>query len=215
MSKRPNNKQNLPKKQERQDISNMYIVYTDGSADNQRLPNYGGSAFVILDPANEEILHQYSQGFAHTSNNKMELHAIIEAMKTLPNNSRCSIFTDSKYCIHVLDHKTCDFSKNMEYIQEFRDTIEDKNIKYQFNWVKGHNGAKWNEFVDKLANEAFEKMGGQVIDYKRFKTDLKYRCQELNKSKYINACAEIAKDYIPVHQFDSFIKELNLKFSSL
>lgn len=205
----------MKRKKQKVDEENIFVVFTDGSADNLREPHYGGAAFVIIDPKKDEIIEQYSEGFRHTSNNKMELHAIVQAMKTLPNNSTCGIFTDSKYCIYVLDHKTCNFNKNMEYIQEFRDTIEMKNIKYQFKWVRGHNGNKWNEMVDKMANDAFIAMGGNLIDYKRFKTDSNYKFNELNKSKYVNICLDTARDFIPSYQFKEFERELNLKFNKI
>lgn len=152
-----------------------YAIYTDGSADNMRKPHYGGSAFVVINPFTGEMLNSYSEGFKGVINNQMELHAIIEAVRSLPDNSKCVIFTDSQYCITVLNHKKGKYAKNMEYIEEFRYLAESKNIEYTFHWVKGHNGNKWNECVDKLANDAFVKMGGELIDYKSFKSNGEYR----------------------------------------
>lgn len=205
----------MKKKKQNIDDENIFVVFTDGSADNIRKPHYGGAAFIIIDPHKDEIVERYSEGFKGVTNNQMELHAIVQAMKTLPDNCRCGIFTDSKYCIYVLDHKKCEFSKNMDFIQEFRDTVEMKNIDYAFKWVKGHNGNKWNEMVDKMANDAFMAMGGNLIDFKRFKTDSNYKFNELNKSKYVNACLEVAKGFVPSRKFSDFEKELNIKFREL
>lgn len=205
----------MKRKKQKVDEENIFVVFTDGSADNLREPHYGGAAFVIIDPKKDEIIEQYSEGFRNVTNNQMELHAIIQAMKTLPDNSTCGIFTDSKYSIYVLDHKTCTFNKNMEYIQEFRDTVEMKNIKYQFKWIRGHQGNKWNEYVDKLANDAFTKMGGRLIDFKKFKADNDYKLKQLNMSKYLNICLNTAKDFIPSYQFEEFEKELSVKFQQL
>lgn len=205
----------MKRKKQKTDEENIFAVFTDGSADNMREPHYGGAAFVIVDSKTNGLIDKYSEGFKHTSNNKMELHAIIQAMKTLPDNSRCCIFTDSKYCIYVLDHKTCEFKKNMEYIQEFRDTIEMKNIDYRFTWVKGHSGNKWNNIVDKMANDAFVAMGGNLIDYKRFKSDEDYKLKQLNMSKYVNACLEVAKDFVTLEQLKQFEKSINVKFRGL
>lgn len=215
MAKRPKNKQNLKKKQDKEDICDLYVVYSDGSANNMQKTRPAGSAFVIINPTNDEILHEYSQGFLGLTNNQAELHAIISAIESLPNNCRCCIFTDSKYCIYVLDHKTCDFEKNTEYISQFRYLVETKNINYKFQWVKGHSGNKWNEYVDDLANKAFMQMGGRLIDYKKFKTDSAYKNEELIKSKCLDAFIEVAKDYVPLQHFDSFIKDINLKFKDL
>ena len=205
----------MKRKKQKVDEENIFAVFTDGSADNMREPHYGGAAFVIVDSKANELIDKYSEGFKHTSNNKMELHAIIQAMKTLPDDSRCCIFTDSKYCIYVLDHKTCEFKKNMEYIQEFRDTIEMKKIDYRFKWVKGHSGNKWNNIVDKMANDAFVAMGGNLIDYKKFKSDEDYKLKQLNLSKYVNACLEVAKDFVTLDQLEQFEKTINVKFREL
>lgn len=215
MAKRPKNKQSLKNKKDKEDISDLYVVYTDGSANNTQPSRPAGSAFVIINPSTEEVLHKYSQGFLGLTNNQAELHAIISSIEALPNNCRCCIFTDSKYCIYVLDHKTCDFDKNMEYISQFRYLVETKNIKYQFQWIKGHSGDKWNEIVDSMANQAFMEMGGRLIDYKKFKTDSAYKVEELIKSKCLTAFIEVAKDYIPLQHYDSFIKDINLKFKDL
>lgn len=205
----------MKRKKQKVDEENIFAVFTDGSADNMREPHYGGAAFLIIDPKTEEIVESYSEGFKGVTNNQMELHSIVQAMKTLTDNIRCCIFTDSKYCIYVLDHKNCEFKKNMEYIQEFRDTIEMKNIDYHFKWVKGHSGNKWNEKVDKMANDAFVAMGGNLIDYKKFKTDKEYKLKQLNLSKYVNACLEVAKDFVPLGQLGQFEKSINVKFREL
>lgn len=217
MKNKPKNKGNLKSKKQQIDTpKDLYVVFTDGACDNIREPHYGGSAFIIIQPETGEILHKYSKGLKNVTNNKAELFAIVEAMKALPDNCSCGIFTDSKYCIYVLDHTTCSFPKNMEYIEEFRKVVEDKNISYQFQWVKAHTGKnKWNDIVDKMANEAFVQMGGNLIDYNKFQKDAKYRAEEFTKAKYLNACLEIAKDFIPLGHFESFEKELNLKFNEL
>lgn len=102
MAKRPKNKQSLKKKQDKEDVCDLYVVYSDGSANNMQKTRPAGSAFVVINPLNDEILHEYSQGFLGLTNNQAELHAIISAIESLPDNCRCCIFTDSKYCIYVL-----------------------------------------------------------------------------------------------------------------
>lgn len=205
----------MKRKKQKTDEENIFAVFTDGSADNMREPHYGGAAFVIVDSKTNELIDKYSEGFRGVTNNQCELMAIISSVKSLPDNSRCCIFTDSKYCIYVLDHKTCEFKKNMEYIQEFRDTIEMKNIDYRFKWVKGHSGNKWNNIVDKMANDAFVAMGGNLIDYKKFKSDEDYKLKQLNLSKYVNACLEVAKDFVTLEQLEQFEKSINVKFREL
>lgn len=139
-------------------MENKFTIFTDGSCNNLQSPHHGGWGFVILE--NEDIIHEGSGNDIHTTNNKMELTAIINSLIELPNFSTIKICTDSQYCITVLDHTSKRYGKNMELIEEFRDIIEDKNIIYSFQWVKGHSGNKWNEYVDNLANQEYLKIGG-------------------------------------------------------
>lgn len=162
MSKRPNNKQNLPKKQERQDISNMYIVYTDGSADNMNPMRPAGCAFIILNPFTHEVIDKYSEGFKGLTNNQAELNSIVSAIDALPKGANCCIFTDIRYCISVLDHKKQTFEKNMPFIEQFRYLVEEKNISYTFKWVRGHYTDKWNAEVDSMANSAYQYMAEKL-----------------------------------------------------
>ena len=81
MAKRPKNKQSLKKKQGKEDVCDLYVVYSDGSANNMQKTRPAGSAFVIINPTSDEILHEYSQGFLGLTNNQAELNAIISAIE--------------------------------------------------------------------------------------------------------------------------------------
>lgn len=152
---------------------NKFKIYTDGSCDNIVFPNYGGWAYLILE--NDVEIERKSGYSIHTTNNRMELTAIIESIKELPEGSKVEIITDSKYCIGVLagGYKA---KVNQDLIAEFATIAEDKNLHIFFSWVKGHSGDKYNEIVDKLSNAEYEKASGRkVTDIEQFKNDKGYR----------------------------------------
>ena len=144
-------------------IRTNYTIYTDGSSDNIRKPHYGGWGYVILKDG--AVIYEDNGSDVNTTNNQMELSAIIKSVINIPENSNVTFCTDSQYCITVLDHKDKDFPKNMDLINVFREVVKEKNLSYTFKWVKGHNGDRYNEMADSLANEAFLAVGGQLNKY--------------------------------------------------
>lgn len=154
-------------------MDNIFNIYTDGSCDNIRYPNYGGWAYVILE--NNNIIESKSGNESHTTNNRMEMIAIINAISSLPDFSNATIFTDSKYCIGAFSNKYY-ARANTDLIKQFFDIVESKSLDITFEWVRGHNGNEWNEMVDKMANDEFEKASGcKITDFKRIKYDADYK----------------------------------------
>lgn len=154
-------------------MDNIFNIYTDGSCDNIRYPNYGGWAYVILE--NNNIIESKSGNESHTTNNRMEMIAIINAISSLPDFSNATIFTDSKYCIGAFSNQYY-ARANTDLIKQFLDIVESKSLNISFEWVRGHDGNKWNEMVDKMANDEFEKASGcKITDFKRIKYDADYK----------------------------------------
>ena len=124
----------------------MIEVYTDGSClKNPDGP--GGWGFVVVYPDTYVIVD--SGGDPSTTNNKMELTAIIEALKYIDKDKNdYTIFSDSMYCINCATGKW-KRNKNLDLWKKYDTEIKGKNIK--FEWVKAHNGNKYNEMVDKIA----------------------------------------------------------------
>src|SRR5690606_16045626 len=89
---------------------------------------------------------EFSRGFAHTTNNRMELMAVIEALKNLKNAGTGTLFfTDSKDVVDALEKKwvlgwekkAFKDRKNADLWKEFLKEYRKHNIKFQ--WIKGHN----------------------------------------------------------------------------
>ena len=137
----------------------MIKIYTDGSCLEN--PGNGGWAAIII--INKEKIIIYGNQ-KNTTNNRMELLAPIEALKTLEINSEIEIITDSKYVKLGITEwinnwkkngwKTANKKevKNIELWKELDSLVENFNIKW--SWVKGHSTDQLNNEVDLIAKKA-------------------------------------------------------------
>lgn len=137
-------------------MSNI-IAYTDGAYSSSR--DQGGIGLVILNDG--KIVQQFSRMYKHTTNNQMELGAIIIVLRAIkgPIDS-LTIYTDSMYCIGcaTLGWKR---KKNQKMWEEFDKQYE--RVKalcpdIKFEHIKGHNGDKYNEMCDKFAVKASQSI---------------------------------------------------------
>ena len=133
-------------------------IYTDGSAKGN--PGNGGYGVVIMSGKHRK---EVSVGYRLTTNNRMELLAVIVALEMIkqPNNN-VMIFSDSKYVIDSVEKKWVfgwqkkgfKGKKNSDLWQRFLKIYPTQNVK--FSWVKGHAGNVLNERVDTLAVQGAE-----------------------------------------------------------
>ena len=133
-------------------------IYTDGSS----LGNPGPGGYgIILEWKKKNYIKEYSKGFVYTTNNRMELLAVIVALEKLKvKKANVEVYTDSKYIVdsvelkRVFKWKKNNFktTKNSDLWVRFLKIKEKHNIK--FHWVKGHNNHPQNERCDKIAVEA-------------------------------------------------------------
>ena len=135
-----------------------YIIYTDGACSGN--PGSGGWAAIIFNKNNGQKSQRFG-GEIETTNNRMELKAIIEALESIPKESRLEIFTDSKYVINGIESWIKKWKTN-HWLGSNRKKIKNTDLwekldtltnhfKIKWNWVKGHSGDKYNEEVDRLA----------------------------------------------------------------
>lgn len=120
-------------------------IYTDGSCIGN--PGPGGWAAIILNSAKPTVLRG---GDSDTTNNRMEMTAIIEALKWMSRARETSaeIFSDSNLLIQSLT-KNWKRKKNKDLWLQLDKNLADKTIKW--TWVKGHANNKYNEGADKIA----------------------------------------------------------------
>ena len=132
-----------------------FIAFSYGSCDNLDPQRPGGAAYIIMD-TDGNIIKKKSKGFMHTTNNRMEMLAIISIVNSLPNNSFVTINTDSEYCIKALLSKTP--KANLDLIRKYYALRQQKYVTVFLHHVKGHSGNKYNEECDKMARAEYSKM---------------------------------------------------------
>lgn len=135
----------------------MHItIYTDGSARGN--PGRGGYGAVMIAGKYRKEL---SAGYRNTTNNRMELLAVIVALESMKvQNAVINIYTDSKYVCEAVNQRWVfgwlkkDFKgkKNADLWRRFLRVYPQQQIK--FHWVKGHAGHTENERCDVLATAA-------------------------------------------------------------
>tara|TARA_B100001778_G_scaffold266206_1_gene227285 strand:+ start:326 stop:790 length:465 start_codon:yes stop_codon:yes gene_type:complete len=134
------------------------IVYTDGSSRGN--PGPGGYG-IVMQEVDTNYKKEFSKGFKKTTNNRMELLAVIIALEKLKNpNQKVHIYTDSKYVsdsvekkwVFNWERKGFKNKKNPDLWIRFLSVY--KKHKVSFFWIKGHNNNLLNERCDYLAVEA-------------------------------------------------------------
>lgn len=131
-------------------------IYTDGASRGN--PGPGGYGIVMMSGSHKKEL---SQGFRHTTNNRMELLAVIVALEQLKkDNLVVDIYSDSKYVIDSIQKgwvwnwiKTGFKNKKNEDLWRRFLKLYPKN-KLTFHWVKGHADNIYNNRCDELATQA-------------------------------------------------------------
>lgn len=124
--------------------SDMVQIYTDGGCTGN--PGVGGCG-VVIDYGTH--IEEYCQGYRLTTNNRMELMAVLVALENLDVEGPIKIYSDSQYTINVLSGKM-NAAKNIDLVRQIRDVLGNYDVEYQ--WVRGHSGNRYNERCDKLSH---------------------------------------------------------------
>lgn len=133
------------------------MIYTDGAARGN--PGPGGYGIVLLWGNKKK---EMSAGYRLTTNNRMELLAVIVALETLTKkNISLTIYTDSQYIVNSIEKKWLDNwirtdfkggKKNKDLWLRYHAIA--KHYTIRFKWVKGHADNEWNNRCDELATAA-------------------------------------------------------------
>ena len=133
-------------------------LYTDGAAKGN--PGPGGYGAVLMAGKHYKEL---SEGFVRTTNNRMELLAVIVGLESLKKEGmQVQVYSDSKYVVDSVEKKwvfgwekkAFKGKKNIDLWKRF--LVIYKKHQVTFNWVKGHAGNLYNEKCDELAVMAAE-----------------------------------------------------------
>ncbi len=146
----------------------MIEIYTDGACRGN--PGPGGWAALLRLGAHER---EISGGESLTTNNRMELTAVIRALEALNRRVQARVYTDSEYVRRGITEwlpvwkargwRTADRKpvKNQDLWQR----LDELRMRHQleWHWVPAHSGVTDNERVDRLANEAIDALSGQAL----------------------------------------------------
>ena len=147
-------------------------IYTDGAArGNPDGPGGYGTILTYEDAKGTLHVREYSQGYVRTTNNRMELMAVIAGLEALNRPCRVEVYSDSQYVTNAFNRHWIDSwvkrgwkrssgqVKNTDLWQRLLKAKEPHEV--QFIWVKGHAGHEQNERCDFLATSAAD--GGNLI----------------------------------------------------
>ena len=132
-------------------------VFTDGSAS----PNPGPGGWGMVWVEKGEIMAEGHGHEAHTTNNRMELTALIEAYKALPEDARVTVHSDSRLCVNTITlwapnwerngwKRKGDPLKNLALVKELL-ALYRAHPHCKLVWIASHSGDRWNEYADSLA----------------------------------------------------------------
>ncbi len=138
-------------------------IYTDGACSGN--PGSGGYGAILKYNGYEK---EISGGEKETTNNRMELLAVIESLKLLKEPCEVNVYSDSKYVCNAFNLGWINKWKANNWMRNKKEPVKNPELwgelyvlcekhKVTYNWVKGHAGHPENERCDKLAVSAYQK----------------------------------------------------------
>lgn len=132
----------------------MIRIFTDGSYKSST--NKGGYASIITE--NDKIIKILNYGYINTTNNRMELLGVLNALLYFKHPTNLEIYSDSSYIVNSINNgyvyqwlfENDNTKKNMDLWIKIVEQLNIHNVK--FFWVKGHNNHEFNELADLYAN---------------------------------------------------------------
>ncbi len=133
-------------------------VFTDGSCEGN--PGPGGWAAVWVEA--DRVVREEHDFEASTTNNRMELKALIAAYRMLPEDAEITIHSDSQLCVKTVNEWAAGWEArgwkrkngpiaNLELVKELW-RLANAHPRVTLQWIKAHDGSRWNEYADALAS---------------------------------------------------------------
>jgi len=135
-------------------------VFTDGSCEPN--PGPGGWGWVWVEDG--VIIAEGAGGDPDTTNNRMELKALVEAYRALPEDAHVTVYSDSQLCVNTINQWAAGWErrgwkrkggeiKNLDLVKQLW-VISGARPGVKLEWIKAHDGSRWNEYADALASVA-------------------------------------------------------------
>src|SRR6187431_2815481 len=132
-------------------------VFTDGAAHPNPGPGGWGAVYVV----EQQIIAQKHGSEAQTTNNRMELTALIAGYGLVPPGQSAVVMTDSQLCVDTINSWAAGWEKNgwkrkggpiknLDLVQQLY-RISRQRPQIELRWIRAHNGYRWNEYADALA----------------------------------------------------------------
>lgn len=132
-------------------------VFTDGSAQPNPGPGGWGAVYVV----DGEVVDQARGSDPHTTNNRMELTALIAGYDLVPPGVATTVYTDSKLCVDTITKWAAGWERrgwtrksgpiaNLDLVQQLYERAQARP-EITLAWIAAHSGARWNEYADSLS----------------------------------------------------------------
>ena len=154
----------LSRQKKEMDTMEKVILYTDGACSGN--PGPGGWGAILMYKENKK---EISGGKKDTTNNIMEITAVLEGLKALKNDCEVEVYSDSAYVVNAFNAKWIDNWKKNGWKNSQKEEVKNKELwqeldalvqryKVKFNKVKGHSTNEYNNRCDELARNAIKKL---------------------------------------------------------
>ena len=129
----------------------IYTIYTDGACRGN--PGKGAYAWIIF--VNDKKYGNGRAKFELTTNNRMELSAVISALDCVDANSEIHLYSDSMYVLETVNGRYR-IKANKDLWDRYIEIIQRKKLRIITHNVKGHSGDIWNEWCDTECNKLLD-----------------------------------------------------------
>jgi ribonuclease HI len=141
-------------------VSVVSGVFTDGSAS----PNPGPGGWAAVYVVDDEVIDQRTGSEAHTTNNRMELVALLRGLEMVPPGTPATLYSDSNLAVQTLNEWAPGWERrgwrrrtgpveNLDLVRPLFEAVRSRP-EIEVRWIKAHAGHRWNELADRLAYEA-------------------------------------------------------------
>jgi ribonuclease HI len=140
------------------DVGPRSGVFADGSCEGN--PGPGGWAWVRVE--DDRVIAQDSGTEPATTNNRMELRALIEAYRRLPPDAKLTVYSDSRLCVDTINSWADGWARrgwrrkngpiaNLDLVKQLY-ALARNHPGVKLQWIEAHRGLRWNEYADALAS---------------------------------------------------------------